>query len=174
MRRSISVMIGLACLTLVLACGCQKADETPSDQAGVGGSVSELLSGGNIVEAAEADAPASKKPAKGPSNEELVKGVLATWTAGIKAKDIDKVMSVHSEKFESSEATGKKEQREVLTGYIEMGYLDDAEVNLDGAKIKVEGDKASVTGVGLETAMGTVELEFELRKEWVVTSFEYY
>ena len=55
-----------------------------------------------------------------------------------------------------------------------MGYLDDAEVNLDGAKIKIEGNKASVTGVGLETAMGTVELEFELRKEWLITSFEYY
>ena len=140
MRRSISVMAGLACLTLVLACGCQTVG-------------------------------------KGLSDEELIKGVLATWTAGIKAKDVDKVMSVHSEQFESSEATGKKEQREVLTGYVEMGYLDDAEVNLDGAEIKIEGDKASVTGVGLETAMGAVELEFELQKEkgaWLITGFEYY
>ena len=45
--------------------------------------------------------------AKGPSDEELIKSALGVWTAGIKAKDIDKVMSVHSEKFESSEATGK-------------------------------------------------------------------
>ena len=70
-----------------------------------------------------------------------------------------------------------QEQREVLTGYVEMGYLDDAEVDLDGAEIKIEGDKASVTGVGLETAMGAVELEFELQKEkgaWLITGFEYY
>ena len=169
MKKSASVIVGLACLMLILACGCQKADETPSDEAVVKGA----FSAGNVVEAA-AEAPAGEKPVKAPSDEELIKAVLAAWKAGIQAKDMDKVMAVHSEKFESSEATGKKEQREALNGYIEAGYLDDAEVNLEGAKIKIEGDKASVTGVGLETSMGAVELEFELRKEWLITGFEYY
>ena len=90
---------------------------------------------------------------------------------------MDKVMAVHSEKFESSEATGKEEQRDLLGGYMEAGYLDDAEVSLGEAEIKVEGDKASATGVVLETAMGAFELEFELQKEdgaWLITGFEYY
>jgi len=169
MGKSTMLMVGLGCLMLVLACGCQKADETPSDEVVVKGA----FSAGNVVEAA-ADAPAGEKPAKAPSDEELIKGVLSAWKAGIQAKDMEKVMAVHSEKFESSEATGKKEQREALKGYVDAGYLDDAEVNLDGAKIKIEGDKALVTGVGLETAMGAVELEFELRKEWLVSGFEYY
>ena len=114
---------------------------------------------------------------KGPSEEELIKGVLSAWEAGIQAKDMDKVMAVHSEQFESSEATGKGEQRDLLGGYMDAGYLDDAEVSLDAVEIKIEGDKASATGVGLETAMGAFELEFELRKEdgaWLITGFEYY
>ena len=170
MRKSTMLMVGLGCLMFVLACGCQKTDETPSDEAVVKGA----FSGGQVVEAAAADATAGGKPAKAPSGEDLIKAVLSAWKAGIQAKDVDKVMAIHSERFESSEATGKKEQREGMEGYIEAGYLDDAEVNLDGAEIKIEGDKASVTGVGLDTAMGTVELEFELRKEWLITGFEYY
>ena len=92
MKSPMRAMVGLGCLMLVLACGCQTVSQ-------------------------------------GPSDEELIKGVLSDWAAGIKANDIDKVMAVHSEKFESSEATGKEEQRDALAGYMEAGYLDDAEVS---------------------------------------------
>ena len=140
MKKPSRVMVGLGCLMLVLAWGCQTLS-------------------------------------KGPSDEELIAGVLSTWKAGVQAKNIDRVMAVHSENFESSEATGKEAHRDVMMGYIEAGYLDDAEVELESAEVKVEGDKASVTGVELVTVVGTFELEFGLQKEngaWLITGFEYY
>lgn len=180
MRRSIRVMVGLGCLMLILACGCRKADETSP-----GGEVARPslppAPAGDVAAPAPAEAPAAEALETAPSDfstdQELIKSVLAEWKAGIQAKDIDKVMAVHSDKFESSEATGKEEQRDTLTGYIEAGYLDDAEVKLEGAEIKIEDTKASVTGCELESVMGVVELEFELQKEngaWLITGFEYY
>jgi hypothetical protein len=180
MKRSIRVMVGLGCLMLILACGCRKADETsPGEE--VSRPPLPPAPTAEVTAPAPAEAPAAEAVETAPSemspDQELIKGVLSEWKAGVQAKDIDKVMAVHSEKFESSEATGKEEQRDTLTGYIEAGYLDDAEVKLESAEIKVEDTKASVTGCELVSVMGPLEVEFELQKEdgaWLITGFEYY
>jgi len=178
MRKAMRVMLGLACLMLVLACGCRKAEETPAGEEVVR---PPLPPPAEVTATAPAEEPVEEAvetaPADVGADQELIKGVLAEWKAGMEAKDIDKIMAVHSEKFESSEATGKEQQRDTLAGYIDAGYLDDAEVKLEAAEIKIENGKASVTGGELVTGMGALEIEFELQKEdgaWLITGFEYY
>ena len=174
MKNAMRVMLGVACLTLVLACGCRKAEETPAGEEVVR---PPLPLPAEITAPAPAEKPAETASADVGVDQELIKSVLAAWKAGIEAKDIDKIMAVHSEKFESSAATGKDQQRDTLSGYIDAGYLDDAEVKLEAAEVKIENGKASVTGGELVTAMGALEIEFELQKEdgaCLITGFEYY
>lgn len=140
MKRPIKSIACLACLALVLVCGCQ------------------------IV-------------GKGPSDEELIRNTLSDWAAAIKAQDIDKVMATYSEEFESSETPDKETHRDLIAGYIDAGYMDESEMDLESAEVTIEDGKASVTGVGFTTVMGDFGLDFALQKEggaWLIIDFEYY
>jgi len=140
MKTPVKAIACLACLTLVLVCGCQIVGE-------------------------------------GPSDEELIRNTLSDWGAGIKAQDIGKVMATYSEEFESSETPDKDSQRDLIEGYIDAGYMDESEIDLEQAEVTIEDGKASVTGVGFTTVMGEFGLEFALQKEdgaWLITDFEYF
>lgn len=112
---------------------------------------------------------------KGPSDEDLIAGILADWKAAVEAQDIDKMMAVYSEDFEGEGGAGKPEAREFLESAKEQGYLDDAEVILEDAETVIEADTdtATVAPIGLEGAFGSVDLELYLTKEadgvWRVT-----
>jgi ketosteroid isomerase-like protein len=110
----------------------------------------------------------------GPSDEDLINATMAKWKAALIAHDVDKLMETYSENYLNTEGGDKNSVREYVAGVIEEGYLDNLEVNLEDARITIEGDKATVAPVELTSDMGTYVLEFnKLQKEdgdWLIVN----
>jgi len=110
---------------------------------------------------------------KGPTPEEQVQQTLVAWTAAAEAKDVDKMMSFVAKNFKSSEWADKEAYKAFVQDSIEMGYLDDIDVNIDKAKITFEGkDKAVVAPIDVTASFGSATIEAVLTEEdgkWLVT-----
>lgn len=102
---------------------------------------------------------------KGPTDQELIAGVLKEWTAALVANDLDKLMATFSENFSGDRGAGKDELREFLKGAIDQGYLEGAEVSMTDAVTTIDGQTATVSPVGLSGSYGALELELKLAKE---------
>jgi hypothetical protein len=108
---------------------------------------------------------------KGPSDEELIGALLEKWKAATVAQDIDAQTALLSENFEGSEGN-KADTQAFMMQVKDMGYLEDAEVLLEGADLTIEGDTATVYPIEIVTAMGTATVELKLTKEdtgWIIT-----
>jgi len=108
----------------------------------------------------------------GPSDEELVNATMAEWKAALVAHDLDKLMETYSENYLNTQGGDKDSVRKFIEQAIEQGYLDNARVNLQGAQIKIEGDKANVGPVQVMSDTGTFVIESTtLQKEngaWLI------
>jgi ketosteroid isomerase-like protein len=107
----------------------------------------------------------------GPSDEDLVNATMADWKTALIAHDMDKLMETYSENYVNTEGGDKASVREFIAGAIDQGYLDNAKVNLEDAKITIEGDKANVGLVEVMSDAGTYVLEYKLKKEkkaWLI------
>jgi len=102
---------------------------------------------------------------KGPSDEELIMETLNGYTAGLVSQDIDKLMAAYSEDFEGENGATKEDLRELLSGAIDQGYLEDVEADLEECEIKIEGGKAAVGPVGYSAAMGSITVEYTMKKD---------
>lgn len=102
---------------------------------------------------------------KGPSDQELVMNQITALKEGLLAKDIDKVMGTISESFYHPEAGDKATIKEFLQQGIDMGYLDNGEVNLDNVKITIEGDTATAYPIEASSSAGSATAELKLKKE---------
>ena len=102
---------------------------------------------------------------KGPSDEELIDGVLAAWKAAFESQDLDKIMDAYSEDFQGERSADKEAVREFLGRAIDEGYLDGAELVLDEAEKSIEGDTATVEPVELSGDYGSIDLGLTLKKE---------
>lgn len=103
--------------------------------------------------------------AKGPSDEELIKGVLANWKAGMEGKDIAKIESGISSEFKHYEWDDKAGLIGFLKQTFNQGDLDNAKVNIDNAKIDIEKGTATVYPVEMSAAFGSATIEFSMKKE---------
>lgn len=109
----------------------------------------------------------------GPSDEDLVSATMADWKTALIAHDMDKLMETFSENYANSDGGDKESVREFISGVIDQGYLDNTKVNLEDAKITIEGDKATVAPVEVTSDAGEYVLEYELQKEngaWLIIS----
>ena len=100
----------------------------------------------------------------GQSDEELIAATINLWKSSLETQDLEMMMAQISEDFEG-EAGGKEEVKALLSGAIDQGYLDDAEVDLVDAETTIEGETASVYGLYVETAMGSASMDLELKKD---------
>ena len=110
---------------------------------------------------------------EGPSDEQLINTTMAEWKAALAAKDLDKLMALFSEDYVSSRGSGKVAMRERMAGAIERGFLDDVEIKIENAQIRLEGDKATFSPVEFVADRGTMTLEYTLQKEngtWLIIS----
>ncbi|HOZ48700.1 MAG TPA: nuclear transport factor 2 family protein [Candidatus Hydrogenedentes bacterium] len=113
--------------------------------------------------------------AGGPSDEELITAKLDAWKAGFVAKDIDAILAVYSDKFTHYEVSDKDGLREFLEGAVDMGYLEDIEVNAEEAEITIDGESAVVYPIDLSSAAGSVTIELTFTKEgddWMVSTMD--
>jgi len=111
---------------------------------------------------------------KGPSDEELIEGMLDKWKAAGEAQDIDAQMALFSEDFEGEQG-GKDDLKEFMLEAKDMGYLDDMEVIVDDVELKIEGTTATAYPLIIETGMGSATIGLELTKEaggWMVTGMD--
>lgn len=103
--------------------------------------------------------------AKGPSDAELIQNVLADFKTYGQAKDLDRLMALYSDKFNNYEYGDKEGLHTFLQDAIDMGYLENAEINLANAKTKIEGEKATVQGIEMKAAFGSATIDLTLAKE---------
>lgn len=109
---------------------------------------------------------------KGPSDEEILQGMLDQVLEALKTKDIDTMVSFYADDF-SSDNGGKAETKAFLQGAAEQGFLDGLEVDTSSMAIAVDGMTSTVGPIGLSGAFGALTVNFGLEKRdgaWVVTS----
>ena len=107
----------------------------------------------------------------GPSNEQLVSTTMADWKASLIAEDLDKLMTVYSTNYVSTRGTGKDLMREFMTKAFESNFMENVEINIEGGKAMIEGDKATFGPVEFVSDRGTFTLEYKLQKEeedWLI------
>ncbi len=112
----------------------------------------------------------------GPSDEELVQGVITKYVAALKAVDLDAAFALYSDDYEGS--FGDKEAELVfMEDAKSQGYLDDMEFNVSELAITIDGASAQADGIVAETNMSAAEVELELEKRggaWIITGSEVY
>jgi len=109
----------------------------------------------------------------GTSDEKLINATMANWKEALITQDLDKFMDSYSEDYESDRGFGKEEIRGFMERGIDEGFLDDIEVDIEGAEIAFEGDKAQVAPVVWIGERGEMTMEFTLQKEedtWRIVS----
>jgi hypothetical protein len=113
--------------------------------------------------------------AKGPTDQELINKVVADWKAAGIAKDLDKMLGLYSESFQHYEWGDKAGLKNFLKDAISMGYLDNAELATDKAKITIEKGQAKVAPIEMKAAFGSATIELVLKKEgktWMIVGME--
>ena len=111
--------------------------------------------------------------AKGPSDEELIKATLGKWQEALVAKNIDNIVACYSDEFKDGDGRGKPELKGFISEAISAGYLDGIKVSMEGTTTKIDGDKATVTPIGLSGNAGGMSLTLTLGKangQWLITS----
>ncbi len=110
--------------------------------------------------------------AKGPSDQELINKVVADWKAAATAKDLDKVMALYSEAFSHFEYGDKAGMKSFIKDAIDMGYMENAEINTANTKVTIEKDKANAYPIEMKAAFGSATIKLDLKKEasgWKIT-----
>ena len=110
----------------------------------------------------------------GPSDEELVQGVIDQYLTALKAADLDAAFALYSADYQGS--FGDKEAEKVFLGNAkDQGYLAGMEFDVSGLAITIDGASAQVTGIVSETTMATADVELKLEKRggaWIITGSE--
>ena len=107
----------------------------------------------------------------GPSDEQLISTTMANWKASLIAEDLDKLMAVYSMDYISTRGSGKDSIREVMTKAFESNFMENVEINIEGAKAMIEGDKATYGPVEFISDRVTFTREYKLQKEeeaWLI------
>lgn len=113
--------------------------------------------------------------AKKVTPEEAVTAQVNKFAEAMKAKNLDGVMSVVSEKFEHYEWGDKAGFREFLQQAVDVGYLDGLEIDLSKMQVKVEGATATVYPVDIRGNFGSTTVEIVFTNEngnWLVTGVD--
>jgi len=99
------------------------------------------------------------------ADEGSVLDTLYTFKESIESEDIDKAMSVYSEKFETANGEDKAASRAFFERAGDQGYLEHAEVSLERTVIRLDGKTAVAEPVGLMSPAGGMDLSITLRNE---------
>jgi len=101
----------------------------------------------------------------GLTDEKLINTTMTDWKTALTAQDLDKLMATYSDNYASDKASGKDAVRERMTKIFEQGWMDNVKVNLEGAAITIDGDKAEFGPVKFTSDEGMFTRQFTLQKE---------
>ena len=108
----------------------------------------------------------------GPSDEELVTQLINSTLAALQAKDVEKMMSVYTDDFSTSDGQSKADFTQFLADAGSQGFLDGMTADISALAVTVDGDSASVSGITIEGAFGVLDLSFDLTKasgSWMIS-----
>jgi ketosteroid isomerase-like protein len=113
-----------------------------------------------------------------PSDVGQLSSSLVQWKAAFEAQDLDKMIEPYSDDYEGEQGEGKEGVREFLEGLKEQGYLEDVDMDISEAEIKIEGDEATVGPIRYSSDDFDIEMMRMLKKEndgvWRVVGAEQY
>ena len=112
---------------------------------------------------------------KGMSDEELIAQKTEACLAAATAKDIDKLLTYYSEKFEHPQFGDKQGLKDFLDSAKESGYLDGLEIDMADAATTIDGETATVSPVYLSGSFGSASIDFTIAKEngtWMITGMD--
>lgn len=124
---------------------------------------------------AKAAAEAAPAAVKEQAPEEIALAGVKTFVEKLSAKDVKTAMAMVSDKFENVEYGDKAGLQMFLEGAADAGYLDDIEVDMKDAKVKVNGDSATVYPIDINGSFGSATLEVVCGKAdgtWKLTGLE--
>lgn len=101
----------------------------------------------------------------GLTDEKLINTTMTDWKAALTAQDLDRLMATYSDNYVSDRASGKDSVQERMTRIFEQGWMDNVNVNLEGAAITIDGDKAEFGPVEFTSDEGLFKRQFTLQKE---------
>lgn len=109
------------------------------------------------------------------SDKEYVDAMLKKFEVVFVTQDIEGIMALYSDDFDSPDQGDKEALRQFLGGAIEQGFLEDAEIDYSEAEITFAEKEQEGTEETIQTAMiypveiaaafGAATLELNLRKE---------
>ena len=112
---------------------------------------------------------------RGPSDEQLLGEMLASWVAAMDEGSVEKVMSFYSKNYMGAEGEGYDELEGRLEQIVPALEQFDAEFKTDETAIEIEGNKATLAPITLESSFGAIGITIEATKEagaWLITSTE--
>jgi len=101
----------------------------------------------------------------GLTDEKLINTTMTDWKAALTDQDLDRLMATYSDNYVSDRASGKDSVQERMTRIFEQGWMDNVNVNLEGAAITIDGDKAEFGPVEFTSDEGLFKRQFTLQKE---------
>lgn len=114
----------------------------------------------------------------GLSDEAQLAAALGQWKVTTEAQDIDKMMEPYSDDYEGESGEGKEGVRQFLGGLMDEGALEDIDMDISEAEIKIEGDEATVGPIRYSSDDFDIEMMRMLKKEsdgvWRVVGTERY
>ena len=99
------------------------------------------------------------------TSAEQVKKALDDYIAAIKALDIDKMVDAFSDRFVSSEGTGKSALSSRFEELLSRGVYDFMEVNTEKSRIEVDGNSATAKPVIHRALFSSRAYEYRFGKE---------
>lgn len=104
------------------------------------------------------------------SDEELIWATMKKWQQAIASQNIDAIVEYYSENFKSRDGNGKMGVRKMWQEIKEAGMLDKLVINLETARLEIDGDKA---GFFIYNDEGEIDMDFTLSREdgqnWRIT-----
>jgi hypothetical protein len=123
----------------------------------------QALSGSGPCGGAAATCAAGAAPAAAAvSPEEGAMAGIQEWAKAIAAQELDAMMACYSDNFEHYEYGDKEGIQDFMEQALDMGYLEDVELDLEDAEVEMEDGEATIYPIELAGAFGSVTLEFVL------------
>ncbi len=112
----------------------------------------------------------------GASDKDLLSGLLHTYETALVEGDADKLISLYSEDYESSDGTDYEEAMTRLRRIVPMIAEWDIDISVAEAEIDVEGGKGTLSQIVFDTPSGKMTLTLFVTKGtdgvWLITGSE--
>jgi hypothetical protein len=112
---------------------------------------------------------------RGPSDEELLTQMLAGWVGAMDEGSVEKVLSFYSKSYMGADGDRYDELEGRLEQIVPALEQFDAKFKTDETKIAIEGDKATLAPITIDSSFGAMDLTLEATKEngvWLISSTE--